>query len=105
MAGQVVADLRYVKPLSDAADWSAFACSGPGSRRGLNRVLGRPTATSWTEDDWRMEAERLREWFNERWVNLGYEALHGQDFQNVLCEISKYEKCRLGEGRLKARFP
>jgi hypothetical protein len=101
LAGQVVADLKHVEPLRSAIDWDTFACSGPGSRRGLNRVLGRPAVSPWAEDEWRLKAERLREWFNQRWE---YEPLDGQDFQNVLCEVSKMEKVRLGEGRPRAYY-
>ena len=39
ISGQIVADMKYVAPLRDAPDWWNFAVSGPGSRRGLNRVL------------------------------------------------------------------
>jgi hypothetical protein len=47
LAAQVIADLKYLPPLFDrdigiptsyADDWYTFAASGPGSRRGLNRV-------------------------------------------------------------------
>jgi hypothetical protein len=41
LAAQVVADLKHVAPLCDAADWHSFAEPGPGSVRGLNRVLER----------------------------------------------------------------
>jgi hypothetical protein len=49
IAAQVIADLKYMPPLFDpdlgiptsfADDWYTFAASGPGSRRGLNRVIG-----------------------------------------------------------------
>ncbi len=106
MAGQVVADLRYVEPLRSADDWETFACSGPGSRRGLNRILGRPVKSPWTEDDWRLENERLRIWFNGEWVDrFALERLHGQDMNNVECEFDKMERVRLGEGRPRARYP
>lgn len=105
MAAQVVADLKYVPPLASATDWQSFAASGPGSRRGLNRVLGRPVRAPWTEDDWRMELGRLREWFNLRWDDGdAYPALHAQDLQNCLCEFDKMERVRLGEGRPRAKF-
>jgi hypothetical protein len=103
MAGQVVADLKYVEPLRSAPDWQTFACSGPGSQRGLNRVLGRPVNAPWTEEDWRLEADRLRGWLAGRFQIDG-EPLHGQNVQNCLCEFFKYEKVRLGEGRPRARF-
>lgn len=101
MAGQVVADLKYSPVLSLASDWMTFAASGPGSRRGLNRVMGRGKDSPWSEDDWRLEHERLREQFNAAW---DYEKLHGQDMQNVLCEFDKYERVRLGEGRPRSLF-
>ena len=105
MAAQVVADLRYAPPLSGAADLMTFAASGPGSRKGLNRVLGRPEKSPWREEDWRMELGRLQEWFNPRWPMHSEKVLHAQDLQNCLCEFSKWERARLGEGRPRARFP
>jgi hypothetical protein len=106
MSAQVVADLKYVEPLRSARDWHTFAASGPGSRRGLNRVMGRPVSAPWREDEWRLELGRLQEEFNERWVRLGVDhpPLHAQDVQNVLCEYSKYIKTKLGEGRPRARY-
>lgn len=101
MAAQVVADLKYARPLRQADDWWTFAASGPGSRRGLNRVLGRSQDSPWSEEDWRFEAERHRLEFNKCWE---HEPLHGQDFQNALCEFSKYEKVRTGEGRPRAAY-
>src|SRR5262249_11706029 len=40
-AGQIIADVKFVEPLKSAGDWWTFAPPGPGSMRGLNRVLGR----------------------------------------------------------------
>jgi hypothetical protein len=42
IAAQVVADMNFVEPLKNASDWMTFARSGPGSRRGIWRVHGRP---------------------------------------------------------------
>lgn len=104
MAAQVIADLKYADPhLMVAPDWHTFAASGPGSRRGLNRVLGRPVNQPWREEDWRMALDRVREELNDnlRWD----EPLHGQDCQSALCEWDKYERVRLGQGKPKQRFP
>ena len=60
MAGQVIADLKFVGPLKSASDWATFAVSGPGSRRGLNCVLGRPVKEPWSEFSWRTAFDRLR---------------------------------------------
>ncbi len=105
MAAQVVADLKYVQPLLSASDWLTFAASGPGSRRGLNRVLSRPVDSSWTEEDWRAELGRLAERMRPLFEAAGIEMVHNQDLQNCLCEFDKYERVRLGEGRPRARFP
>lgn len=104
MAGQVIADLKYAPPLSDSVDWWSFACSGPGSRRGLNRALGRPEKSTWREDEWRMENERLRQRVNQEFEKIGIEPIHGQDGNNLECEFDKYERVRLGQGRPKQKY-
>ncbi len=65
-------------------------------------MLSRPVKSSWREDEWRLENERLRGWLNGelRWD----EPIHGQDCQNCLCEYDKMERVRLGEGRPRAKF-
>lgn len=106
LAGQVIADAKYADPhLRNAEDWSTFAVSGPGSRRGLNRVLGRPVNASWREEDWFAELTALREYTCVQLERAGHESLHGQDVQNCLCEFDKYERVRLHEGRPKQRYP
>ena len=104
MAAQVVADIKYVPPLLEAPDWHSFAASGPGSRRGLNRVLGRPVRSPWREDEFRMALARLRDEMTPRFVELGWEVPHAQDVQNILCEFDKRERAALGEGRPKQLF-
>src|SRR5208282_6778133 len=42
LAGQVVCDTKYTKLLVNSVDWADWACSGPGSKRGLNRVMNYP---------------------------------------------------------------
>lgn len=105
LAAQVVADLKYTPPFEGAADWHSFAASGPGSRRGLNRVLARPVDAPWKEDDWRVALGRLREAVEPMFLAAGMEMLHNQDIQNCNCEFDKYERARLGEGRPKQRYP
>jgi hypothetical protein len=101
-AGQVVADLKYVQ-LQDAADWWTFAVSGPGSRRGLDRVLGRTPRKYWGEAAWYKE---FRVYFDtvrgpiEQATGL---RLHAQDVQNCLCEYDKLCRLRNGEGERSVR--
>ena len=104
LAAQVVADVKYVEPLKSASDWMAFAASGPGSRRGLNRVMGRDKDAAWEEYNWRARLKELREAIAPELERTGLGDLHAQDLQNCLCEFDKYERVRLNEGKPKRRF-
>lgn len=105
MVGQMVADAKYADPhLLAAPDWWTWAVSGPGSRRGLNRVTGRPLDKGWREPDFLAVLSELRDEVNDNlppWM----EQLHAQDLQNCLCEFDKYERTRLGEGRPRSGYP
>lgn len=102
IAAQVVADLKYIPScyLYDANDWMTFAASGPGSRRGLNRVLGFNVHSKLSEGVWRHSLRELQLEVNEELS----EPLHAQDLQNCLCEFDKYERARLGEGTPKQLY-
>jgi 5-hmdU DNA kinase-like protein len=101
-SAQVVADLKFVRPLRDAKDWWTFVVSGPGSRKGLNYALGRPADMPWRERDWRRELHRLHNEIEPDLKQMGIE-LCAQGLQHNLCEIAKYEHIRLG-GKGKRRF-
>jgi len=105
MAAQVVADVKQVEPLRSARDWGRFAAPGPGSRRGLNRVLGRPVDAPWHDDDaWRAALARVHEAIAPDLETIGIGRLCAQDLQSCLCELDKFERVRLGEGKPKRRF-
>jgi 5-hmdU DNA kinase-like protein len=97
-AAQVVADLKYVGRLRRASDWWDFAAPGPGSERGLNRILGRPTGAPWKENSWVKHLHLLRKEIAPALAEAGFPRIHAQDIQNCLCEFDKYERIRLGEG-------
>lgn len=107
IAGQVIADAKYADiKLKLADDWHSFAISGPGSRRGMNRVFGQATDDPWKEANWFQAMEHLRTAVNrsiKHSVDGG--ALHAQDVQNCLCEFDKYERVRLGEGKPRSSYP
>jgi hypothetical protein len=104
MAGQVVADMKYVPLFGAARDWYTFAASGPGSRRGLNRLLGRPVHTARREDNWCAILHSLSVEIREKLADIGIHNLHAQDLQNCLCELDKYARVKFGEGNPKRRF-
>lgn len=103
IAGQVVADLKYAYPLSKAVDWKYWAAMGPGSARGLNRVINQPPAAKWREDEWCTVLQELAAAVKPFLAELP-EPLHNQDLQNCLCEFDKYERVRLGEGRPRSLY-
>lgn len=103
LTAQVVADLKYVEPLRSASDWHTFAASGPGSRRGLNRILGRSVKSPWSEDDWRQKLNKLQVATAVHLRRVGIE-LHAQDLQHNLCEYDKWMRAKLGEGTPKQRY-
>lgn len=104
MVGQIVADIKYAGDLSTAVDWWTWTVSGPGSRRGLNRVMGRPLDKGWNDRDFSAAMEPLRMEVNSALPPWMPEP-HAQDLQNCLCEWDKYERVRLGQGRPRSRYP
>lgn len=101
MAAQVVADVKYASP-DQWKDFHTFAASGPGSRRGLNRILGQRVDAPWTEENFRAVLQDLRTATNLRLSDM--EAITAQDIQNCLCEYDKYERARLEEGTPKQLY-
>lgn len=106
MAAQVVADLKYTPRFNESRmqDWWTFAAPGPGSKRGLNRLCGRPVNAPWKDAEWQAALCELQTKLNTK---LGLaNRLHAQDVQGVAgCEWDKYERVRLGEGRPKVKYP
>lgn len=105
LAGQVIADAKYCGSMYHAKDWWTFAASGPGSRRGLNRVRELPVRHPQKEADWRMNLAALKAEIDplvkteKTMMNI-----HAQDLQNCLCEFDKRERVRLGEGFPKQKY-
>jgi hypothetical protein len=102
--GQIIADLKYVEPLRSAPDWVTFVEPGPGSKPGLNRVLGRPADAPWTDDEWRGELRWLRNEITPDLERIGLGDLHMQDLQNCCCEIFKFLRARSGERSVRRKY-
>lgn len=106
MAAQVVADLKYDEagPLRTAPDWATWAASGPGSRRGLARLVERKLNYSWKESEWRVNFADLYAEITPILTAAGLPPVTGQDLQNCLCEFDKYERVRNGEGTPRSKY-
>ena len=105
MAGQVVADTKYTAKLDLALDWFSWAASGPGSKRGLNRVCDNDDIQApWKEWQWLQVLQEVQEEVNHV-LPKGWERMNAQDVQNNLCEFDKYERVRLGEGKPRSKYP
>lgn len=103
IAGQVVADLRWAVTgtWSDRYTW---APQGPGSQRGLNRVLGRPISTKFKQGEFCLELRKLRDVISRRLPAIASK-LELHDIQSTCCETDKYSRALLNEGRPKQRYP
>lgn len=111
MAGQIVADLRHTSVLAHATDAYTWAPRGPGSTRGMNRLLGRAKLhAGFTDADWQAHMVAL-------WGTLLHNNVHRlaatvlrsrkcelMDLQNCLCEFDKYMRVLGGEGRARTRY-
>lgn len=103
MAYQVVVDLRHTDYLRNAPDINNWSALGPGSRRGLNRLAGRPVDFPLSQEQGLEEMILLHQQqhhFRAPWVP----EIELSDIQNALCETDKYLRVKLGEGRPRAQF-
>lgn len=107
IAGQVVADLRHV--LKGAwVDRYSWAPIGPGSRRGMRRMLGiaahGPMLQSQFDELLPALWERLMyhsaasKVFEDHWCE-------SMDLQNCLCEFDKYMRLINKEGSVRSGYP
>lgn len=100
MAGQVVADLKFIAPLLFASDWDLFAPLGPGSIRGLNRYFGRPINAPVKQAQGTNELKEIQAML--RTMTGNSIALH--NVQNCMCEFDKYLRLKEG-GKVRSKYP
>lgn len=114
MAYEVVTDLRHTRYLRNAQDIWTWANAGPGAIRGLNRLYGRDLAAKPRPEQTNAEMLKLMielndlddPGFNETFgepcdVNPRFEM---RDIEHSLCEADKYERVRLGEGKMRSKY-
>lgn len=107
LAAQVVADLKNTPQswLTHAPDWYTWSAIGPGSRRGINAMLGKPPNSGISNVQYQAFMENLIVKVNTYVGRLkpAMGTLCAQDVQNCLCEYSKYMRVRAG-GNTKRNY-
>lgn len=97
ISGQVVADLRWGLT-GGWYDRKFWAPMGPGSKRGMNRLLGRPFVTPVKQEEFYEFLEQQIQFCKSELEHSISSRMEAIDVQNTLCEFDKYERT-LWEGR------
>jgi putative DNA primase/helicase len=87
LAYQVLVDLRFTPLLCDAPDRETWAAAGPGTLRGINRMLGRRIDHPLTQAE---ALDYIRKLYAELRRDFGEVNFDLSDVCNVLCETDKY---------------
>ena len=107
MAKETILDTRLILdfwPRSSPVDRYTWTPIGPGSRRGAGRILGDALGKAVSPEK---TLQVCRELFAARHKYLPSDLAGGlelHDIQFQLCEFSKYEKVRLGQGRPRSIY-
>lgn len=104
LAAQVVADMKFAGSGRTVPDWWTFVAPGPGSERGLNRVMQRPADTRWPQGVWHSAFAQLYAAISPMVIKAKLPHLSAQDLQNCLCEFDKYQRVLLNEGRPRSTY-
>jgi hypothetical protein len=102
MSGQVVADVRWaIKGLwKDRLTWAAV---GPGSSRGMCRLLGKPVRHDVRQEVFEERFTSVRELVSKSLPKI-FQRLEAIDIQGCLCEFDKYERVLWKQGRPKRKY-
>lgn len=103
IAGQIVCDLRWAwdGTWNDRKVWAPI---GPGSRRGMNRILGREIKTPMKQAEFLNSLEALIRVSSYDLPRSILSRLEAIDWQNCCCEFDKYTRTLLGEGNPKQLY-
>lgn len=107
MAYEVVSDLRWSSLLRTASDIKTWANPGVGARRGLNRLYGRDYQQQTSAKQCLLEMREIFPVLYDVWESLGggdWGHLEFRELEHSLCELDKYLRTKLGQGRPKATF-
>ena len=106
LANQVCADLRYTRWWHRASDWYTFVLCGPGTRRGLDRYVGKTERLG--EAAQQAYVDRLliiREELRATRFSLAPVFDDPNNLANCFCEWDKYERVLQGEVKHLRKYP
>ena len=100
LAAQVIADLKNTAghPLQAAPDWHTWSAPGPGSLKGLCEYFGSTVTPGNYQEAIKLCCEQIIPL-----VDPMVPPIHMQDFQNCLCEFSKFERVKKG-GHVRNKY-
>jgi hypothetical protein len=105
MAYEVACDLRWCPGwLEHAPDRNSWANLGPGAKRGLNRLCGRPLEASIRNEQALVEMQYLLD-LSPIYLGQGFpEPLEMREIEHSLCETDKYLRVKNGEGKPRSLY-
>ncbi len=101
LAYQAVVDMRFTHLLENAPDKDDWAAAGPGTLRGLSRLMGHGITKRYSQEEALDLMRQLRDYLRKRLDGLDFDF---SDVPNILCEVDKYIRVTNGEGKPRARY-
>lgn len=107
IAGQIVADLRFTSAMKEPEDRLTWAPLGPGSMRGMNKLMARePKTARITQAEFDQLMPMLLDQLRKmKRLDSVMPRLEAMDVQNCLCEFDKYTRLKFNEGKVRSRYP
>ena len=104
LSGQISSDMRHAVDgrWTDKLFWAPM---GPGSRRGINRLKGRPINAPVKPDQFLHELGEFRELCRCNLHGTITNRLEAIDYQNCLCECDKMERTLFPDGQSRSSRP
>lgn len=101
---EIVCDVRYTALLENAIDKMTWANMGPGAKRGLNRVLGRPKEAPLKNWEWKVQLQRLIKLLQDLKLRDA-PPIEAREVEHSLCEGDKYVRALSCDGHMKRKYP
>jgi hypothetical protein len=104
MAYEVVTDLNHTSAMPEPVDRFTWANAGPGAKRGLNRLHGRPLDKA-SGVDWNSEMRQLLDIAPKHCdPEVREQVIDMRTIEHSLCEWDKYQRVLLGQGKPRSLY-